>query len=58
MAIWHELQLIAHDEGGHLLAAHPDYIYAHAKALKGLKPYPLGVGTSNIVSGEDLWLDS
>lgn len=58
MEIWHELQVIAHDEGGHLLAAHPDYIYAHAKTLKGLKPYPLGVGTSNIVSGEDLWLDT
>ena len=58
MEIWHDLQLIAHDEGGHMLAAHPDYIYAHAKRLKGLKPYQQGVGTSNIVTGIDLWLDA
>ena len=56
-AIWCDLQLIIHEEGGDMVPCFVDYLHGRATRLKGIEPHPMG-GLSDQFNAETVWLES
>ena len=56
-AIWCDLQLIIHEEGGDMVPCFVDYLHGRAASLKGTEPHPMG-GLSDQFNAETVWLES
>ena len=56
-AIWCDLQLMVHEDGGYLTPCFVDYLHGRSSRLKGIEPHPMG-GLSDQFSAEAAWIDS
>jgi peptide/nickel transport system substrate-binding protein len=56
-AIWCDLQLIVHENGGDMVPCFVDYLHGRSASLKGMVPHPSG-GLSDQFAAESVWLDS
>ena len=56
-AIWCDLQMIIHEEGGDMVSCFVDYLHGRSASLMGIKPHPSG-GLSDQFSGETAWLSA
>jgi peptide/nickel transport system substrate-binding protein len=56
-AIWCDLQLIIHEDGGDMVSCFVDYLHGRSSSLKGIVPHPMG-GLSDQFNAETVWLES
>lgn len=54
-AIWTELQMILHEEGGDLVPCFVDYLHGRQSRLMGMDPHPMGA-LGDQFSAETVWL--
>ena len=54
-AIWCDLQMIVHEDGGDLVSCFVDYLHGRSANLMGVEPHPSG-GLSDQFSAESAWL--
>ena len=54
-AIWCDLQMIVHEDGGDLVSCFVDYLHGRSANLMGVEPHPSG-GLSDQFGAETVWL--